>query len=243
MCFLLLHHRVVADHPIVLMATRDERYDRPFLPPRMRAEQPGVVAPLDVEAGGSWIGTNEDGLVVALTNRGRPLGGAALRSRGKLVLDLLDLPTVPHALRWLETHLAATAYEGFHILLADADQALALAHDASREPTVPRAAARRSMSGGSHVVSSLHELGEVEPPAEALPGDDGVSGLVVRMERLARDDRPRLPHARSILKHDPERGRGTVCAATIVLAEPNGAIRWRFAPGPPDRTPFRELGH
>jgi uncharacterized protein with NRDE domain len=46
-----------------------------------------LLAPVDGDAGGTWIGVNEHGIAVGLANG--PTSGPAPRSRGLLVLDLL----------------------------------------------------------------------------------------------------------------------------------------------------------
>jgi hypothetical protein len=73
---------------------RDELATRkPALPPAVH-EREGVrfLAPVDGDAGGTWIGVNERGITVGLANGPRESdagGGRSLRSRGLLVLDLL----------------------------------------------------------------------------------------------------------------------------------------------------------
>ena len=66
--------------------------ERPWRPPgRHWADRPEVVAGLDLEAGGSWLGVNDHGVAAAVLNRRDSLGPApGKRSRGELVLDALD---------------------------------------------------------------------------------------------------------------------------------------------------------
>jgi len=72
---------------------RDERRSRaPGIPPaRRQIDGVSVFAPLDPEAGGSWISVNDSGLTLALLNRYDDTphdGGAGFVSRGLLVLEL-----------------------------------------------------------------------------------------------------------------------------------------------------------
>lgn len=73
---------------------RDELATRkPALPPTVR-ERDGVrfLAPVDGDAGGTWIGVNEYGIAVGLANGSvgaNEAGRLTFRSRGLLVLDLL----------------------------------------------------------------------------------------------------------------------------------------------------------
>ena len=68
-CTLVFAWQVFPDAPVVAAANRDELLDRPSEPPSVIEEEPGVVAPRDAEAGGTWIGYNEHGVLVAITNR------------------------------------------------------------------------------------------------------------------------------------------------------------------------------
>ena len=66
-------------------------------PGRHWPDRPHVVAGLD-EAGGTWLGLNDDGLVAAVLNRRGTLGPQpGKRSRGELVLEALDHAEAHHA--------------------------------------------------------------------------------------------------------------------------------------------------
>jgi len=68
-CTIVIAWQVFTDTPVVVAANRDELLDRPSEPPAVVEEDPRVGAPRDAEAGGTWIGYNEHGVLVALTNR------------------------------------------------------------------------------------------------------------------------------------------------------------------------------
>jgi hypothetical protein len=87
-----------------------------------------VVAGLDVQAGGSWLGVNDDGVVAAVLNRVGSLGPAAgKRSRGELVLEALDHADAAAAAAAL-VDLDPDAYRPFNLLIADARDAFWLRH-------------------------------------------------------------------------------------------------------------------
>src|SRR5437016_13775147 len=106
MCVLLVHHRVRDDMPVVLLANRDEDFDRPFAPPFLWPES-GIVAPRDLRAGGTWVGVGRGraGLVAAITNRRTRAPRTNVRSRGLLVADVLSRRDVDDAAAWLDDHL------------------------------------------------------------------------------------------------------------------------------------------
>jgi len=68
-CTLVFAWQVFPDAPVVAAANRDEALDRPSTPPEVIEDSPRIVAPRDEEAGGTWIGYNEAGVFVAITNR------------------------------------------------------------------------------------------------------------------------------------------------------------------------------
>lgn len=69
MCTLIVLHRCVPDRPLVVAANRDEFLDRPAEGPALRSSRTGpIVAPLDLEAGGTWVGVSARGVFAGLTN-------------------------------------------------------------------------------------------------------------------------------------------------------------------------------
>lgn len=258
MCFLLLHHRVRADAPLVLLANRDEAYERAFDGPVWRPGPPAVLAPRDRRAGGTWLGVREDGLVAALTNRREvpALPSEGLRSRGRLVDDVLAVSgavsgaapgprgRAATASAWAAAHLAGQAYAGFHLLLADGEEAFVLRHPGGAVPRAPASGDLVRLPPGAHVLTNLHDLDEVTAPAEGAPrAGEALDDLLARLMALAADDRTVLPGDHRILKRGER--RGTVCSAVLALragAGPvDGRLRLHFADGPPDRAPFRVL--
>ncbi|MDZ5813317.1 NRDE family protein, partial [Halorubrum sp. AD140] len=105
MCTLTLAWRAFGDAPVALAATRDEALDRPSEPPALRNGDVRYVAPRDAEAGGTWIGVAEDGLVVAVTNRWLDADREGDRSRGLLVRDCLTAASAEAAVRAVEREL------------------------------------------------------------------------------------------------------------------------------------------
>ena len=151
MCTVVLAWRTLSDAPVAVAANRDESFDREARPPRLLDENPGVIAPVDVRAGGTWIGVTEHGLVAAITNRwqrpppqssssdsGESAGAerssdaavdSRIRSRGRLVRDALSAPDASTAVDRVETSVDRHAYRGFNLLVVDADRATYLEWD------------------------------------------------------------------------------------------------------------------
>lgn len=239
MCFLLLHHRTRADAPLVLLANRDEAYDRAFDPPSWRGPGRRVLAPRDRRAGGTWLGVTRSGLLAALTNRREAAPAVATPSRGLLVERALTRSDARSAVGLVTRHLATTPYAGFNLLLADAREAYVVHHPGSAAPRRPRAGDVVALPAGVHVLTNLHDRGEVPVPREGAPRpEEPLHATLDRLERLAADGLTPLPGDHRILKRGTS--RGTVCSAVLALG-PAGRFALRFADGPPDRAPFRRV--
>src|SRR5215211_3449728 len=101
---------------LVVVMNRDERRDRaPARPPRRwRGVGGGFTAPVDGDAGGTWIAARDSGVVVALLNHQAssgtaPPAGVARISRGVLVRTLAGEEGVPDAARLRAQGLASFA--------------------------------------------------------------------------------------------------------------------------------------
>lgn len=120
MCLLALFYRVLEDAPIVVGANREEAYARPGEPPRVLDGACRAVAGVDPQAGGTWLGVNDRGVLVAVTNRPKSKVPDRPRSRGLLARDLLGCPDAGTATRLAATELGRGGYAGCNILCADA---------------------------------------------------------------------------------------------------------------------------
>jgi uncharacterized protein with NRDE domain len=241
MCLLLLLHRIVPGWPIVVGANRDELYSRESLPPIRWPGDPEAAAPVDIEAGGTWIGVNARGLVAAITNRPAPALDPRLRSRGLLCRDALRARTVTEAERRALEDVQATPYNPFNLLLADADRAVVLHHDGEGAPRT------LALEPGAHVLTNFQDVDSVflqeivaafDPTSAAR--SPTADALLARLAAICRDHDIRVPGDHAICKHLGE--RGTV-SSTILLVRAGSWREGRFlyADGPPCRSPYREM--
>ena len=88
-----------ADTKLLICANRDEQLTRPSegLLDRVIGHR-NVICPLDLVAGGTWVGTNDCGLFVGITNRFAGPPDSHRKSRGELVTNALATATVDEAL-------------------------------------------------------------------------------------------------------------------------------------------------
>ncbi len=149
MCTVIITIGTSPDWPLLLAANRDEKLDRPWLPPGAHwPGQPDVVAGRDGLAGGTWLGVNRAGVVATVLNRLGSLGPApGKRSRGELPLVALQHETAEDAAREI-AGLDAGQWRSFNLILADEAGAIFL-----RGTGQGRVASQR-LPPGTHIVTA-----------------------------------------------------------------------------------------
>ncbi len=119
MCLILLANDVHPDYRLILVANRDEFYDRPTAPAGLWQESPCVLAGRDLHGWGSWLGVTRTGRLAALSNYREPQAHRHnAPSRGKLVSDYLGGDTPPAAYLAMLQERAA-GYNGFNLMVGD----------------------------------------------------------------------------------------------------------------------------
>ncbi|WP_323676361.1 NRDE family protein [Halorubellus sp. PRR65] len=159
MCTLTFAWRAFEDAPVVVAANRDEALDRSAVGPARidgSGDDPVVIAPRDERAGGTWIGTNEHGVFVGITNRWTDADLASERSRGLLVRDALAERSAAAATATVETAVAAHEYDGFNLVVADAEDCNYLEWDGDL--------AVDALDPGVHVVVNVGAVDDFEIP-------------------------------------------------------------------------------
>lgn len=127
MCLLFYCRDAHEDYPFVLLANRDEFYDRPTMAADFWADAPDVLAGRDLRRDGTWLGITRAGRWAALTNFREPSHAQFERSRGEIVRDFLagDRGAADFAAGLARV---ATEYDGFNLLLGDGHQTLWLSN-------------------------------------------------------------------------------------------------------------------
>ena len=242
MCTIAFAWQLFENSPVALVANRDERFDRPSEPPELRNWEQAVVAPKDRKSEGTWLGYNESGLFVIVTNRwdGRTVPDA--RSRGLLVRDALGQDSAESAIRFVEQALDTNTYEGFHLLAVDRTAALLVTFDGSRQirPLEPGVYIVVNVGiNGQYVVPEQRETAGKQQAANAdrilaelrpEPGEGGNRWLA-RATDLLSD-----PAFGACIRGD---GFGTRSAVRFQMAP--GEVELEFADGPPCEAPFRPV--
>jgi hypothetical protein len=250
MCTVVMLRRPDHEWPLLLAANRDEMAKRPWKnPARHWPDRSDVVAGLDIEAGGTWLGINDTGVVAGILNRRNSLGrDAKLRSRGELPLEALDHADAVDAAAALG-RLDGRSWRAFNMVVADNRDAFWIK---SLGPDGGGKVAVAPIAEGLHMLTS----GELDDPASgriatylpkfraaAIP--DPGKGDWKAWEALlaAHGEGPESPddaRERSMCVIT-ETGFGTLSSSLIAL--PSAAALgtspiWRFAAGRPGTEPF-----
>jgi uncharacterized protein with NRDE domain len=245
MCTLVILRRPDHDWPVIVGANRDEMVDRPWhAPDRHWPDRPEVVAGQDLEAGGTWLGLNDHGVVAGILNRPGALGPApGKRSRGELVLEALDHADAAAAAAAL-SHIDGRAYRPFNLVIADNRDAfwLALSQDGGVVDAQP-------IPDGLSMITA-NDLNDPETPRirRFLPNfrdsapPDPVAGDWQTWQALLGDTSSTPGDGPAgAMTIETEVGFGTVSSSLIALPAvtlPDDHPHWLFADGPPNLTDY-----
>ena len=244
MCLLIVISGVVPGMPLIVAANRDERRARPTVPMTRLEGAGGELAILggrDEVGGGTWLATNEAGVVAGLTNRPLREGpDSAKRSRGELPLALARHSTATAAVDAFGTAIDPSTYNPSWLLVADRHDTFFVDVTATDEVVVEH------LRPGVHVLEN-RSLHEPSPKGGTGPGTPGSrrrlrpSVILDRLTALLADHHmtpgeppadatnPRLAIAgRAICVHADEDDYGTRSSAVITVAADAGppTIRW-----------------
>lgn len=119
MCLIVFKYQPTEDNKLILVANRDEYYQRESIPAEFWIEQPNIFGGIDAVAGGSWLSVDISGRLAALTNvRKPPYKDPTKLSRGHLVKDFLSQhASAPDFIKQLDN--AGKDYGLFNLLLMD----------------------------------------------------------------------------------------------------------------------------
>lgn len=237
MCTLVVLHRAIPGVPLLVAANRDEFLARRSEGPALRRTPGGVavVAPRDARGGGTWFGVSSQGLFAALTNVAGEAPDPARRSRGLLVLDVLEAGSAKEA----ADHAQSTApgrYNPFNLFVADAREAYGV--------TCRGEARGLRLEPGAHVVGNGPLDAEPTPKvvrlrerAERLVG----SSLPVALADLAdlcRAHREGDPLASACVH---TQSYGTRSSALLALGAGERESVFRFAEGAPCQNEYDDF--
>jgi Transport and Golgi organisation 2 len=247
-CTLIVYYKLLADYPIVVAANRDEHYTRSARGPHTMHQHPRIYAGKDEQAGGTWLGVNEFGLVVGILNRHSPQPqDPSRRSRGLLCLDLLCKKDAHAARDILGAEGSAPRYNSFYMFWADFEHA----HVAYNEGEITI----RELDPGRYMLtnSSLIDLASITPAGLGdllrgpAPGSlDVLFGMLQEVckthheiERVV--DAPNEHRGNRALCVHASDQYGTVSSSLLAIGRKFSTSRYLHAEGAPCQTPYRDF--
>jgi uncharacterized protein with NRDE domain len=196
-----------------------------------------MVSPLDIRAGGTWLGLNAEGVFAAVTNRRTQQPDATRRSRGQLVTQALEAPSAREARDRVAAQVEAARFNPFNFFVSDGDEAFALSlGESERRPE------QRELAPGAHVIGNVALAGEPSAKLEALR---------VRVEPAARRSADSVLAELSELcrHHDEADAIAGTCVHTpaygtrssLLLRLGSAGSELRYSEGAPCRAPYRDF--
>lgn len=259
MCLLGIEFGRFQEFPVLVLANREELYARPSAGPRLYPPEgrtpgwmaginvqtpntkhqtpggtPGWMGGVDLVAGGTWLGLNECGLLVAVTNRKKRLLPENPPSRGLLCRKLLAERETASAMETALRELHGNRFAGCNLLIANRHSAGVIEAGDALKVT--------QLSPGLHLLANA----ELNDPADR------------RIERVRREflrANPVTPEewfrtARNICQLGAAgdapaicltgSDRGTVSSTVLGLGQPLQSSCYWFAPGPPNSTAYND---
>lgn len=246
MCTIIAAVSVWPGRPLVIAANRDEMLDRPAgdaqVWPAGEVADRRVLAPRDLRAGGTWLGINDAGLFVGVTNR-RAIPDPRRRSRGELVFAALGAADSREA-RARIAGLSARDYNPFHLLFADRREAAVIWSDGARLHELELGTGVHWITERSFGAAASERHTILEGWAERLisgplPDVDGWRSILA-------DHRPHDPPGLlrigldSVCVHAAALHYGTRSSTLIELGDAPGDLRFFHAAGRPCENPLVE---
>jgi hypothetical protein len=233
---LAILYRVAKNTPILLAANREEDITRPTQFPKIQSGSPRVVCGSDKVAGGTWLGVNQFGLVVSVTNRARVRPPLEPRSRGLLCRELLNSRSARDAAAAAAKELMTGRYAGANYLCADGKYA-AVVYGGPRVEVVDLQPGLYTLSNGNLNDPNDDRHDFVRRMLTLHTLDSSVTFLAVASRAFSRkaDSEGR----RGVVLTGG--GFGTVSSTLISLPRKIQQSIMQYSDGPPSDRPYEDL--
>lgn len=229
MSLLAVVYHLVPESPILIACNHDDMTDAVWPVPAIHSGKPRVLASVDGVTGGTFLGVNQNGMMVAALPRRKSQSTVGAESRNVLVRQLLRSMSARSAMETAMNELSDDQYEGANFVIVDADSGwvvhggdhleyVALEHGLS---LVGHNDLNDASDDRLQMANRLLTLQNLDSP---------IKFLAVASKVFARG--PSVPGRPSIVIKDE--GYGTVCSTLIALGKkPRDAI-YQHSSGSPD---------
>ena len=221
MCLAIIGIKTHKNFPVFIAAYREENPRRKTTPPRVILDGKAVVAGIDEREGGSWLGLNYSGMVLALANRREKVRGKKA-SRDLLLTEALKAENFEQ----LQSLLKKTAkkYTPFNLFYSNAVAAFVSSWNGKRLIT-------QRLTSGYYVLTALglndpkdprvrralelvNKQQETALPQDILPLD--WRDLFFQFIQILKDHEPDKPREVALCRHD--KMSRTVGSSLLTLA-------------------------
>ena len=252
MCIMMVMYQMVPEVPVLLASNRDEYYHRSAQSPVLLNQNPAVWGGRDEQAGGTWLGVNEYGLVVGLTNRrmsDNQETAADRRSRGLLCLDALQYGHVSDVAEFLMSE-PPDRYNSFNLLVLNAEAALWIAYDGRPEirPVHPgiHILANGDLNDTEHVRSGrarqlLQASRYADRNLSPKPSPADVTQALSMLQPVCQDHEAEVEDRQMLCMHRDDKNYGTVSSTLLAISTQLSKSVYRYASGPPCQTDYQDV--
>jgi uncharacterized protein with NRDE domain len=213
MCLVFISFQNARSHPVMIGANREESRRRPTTSPVCCVQQHLHCLLAGADHGpdgsfpemGTWLGVNQAGVAVAVTNRhdGELTAAEQIRSRGLLTVELLGYREPEQAAHWAQLQLARGGFGGCNFLIASAAAAFVVEAPGARRIALSR------LQPGIHAMTNLDLDDDTDSRIALVRATVRPADFISSAGRLGRDER--------ILVSGAE--RGTISSSMILAGD------------------------
>lgn len=121
MSLLAILYHLVPESPILVAYNHEDTVGNDWTIPAIHSGKPRVLASVDPKTGGTYLGVNQNGMLVAALPRRKNSENTNLESRNALVRLLLRNPSARRGAEVAMEELAGNEYEGANLMIVDSD--------------------------------------------------------------------------------------------------------------------------
>ncbi len=235
MCSIIL---IKNSNNLIIATNRDELLDRPSEGHKIRKE--GLLknfSPQDSFKGGTWLGLNEKGLFVGITNRFTPSPNKSLTSRGAITKKALEASSPSEALKKL-SFFKAKDFNPFHLLITNRSETQILWNDGEKFTQFQMLDQCFILTESSFGAGENKRLSFIKNQIETLSANDDCNPFKKLLSMKAD------PSFEGPLVHIPEKNYGTRSSFVIKLTPEVESSEFYYSDVPPDQNKwidFKEI--
>ena len=226
MCSIIL---IRNSNNLIIATNRDELLDRPSEGHKVRKEgNLKNFSPQDSFKGGTWLGLNEKGLFVGITNRFTPSPNKSLTSRGAITKKALEASSPSEALKKLSS-FKAKDFNPFHLLITNRSETQILWNNGEKITQFEMLDQYFILTESSFGAGENKRLSFLKSHIEKFSADDDCEPFK-KILSMKSD-----PSFEGPLVHMPERNYGTRSSFVIKLTPEIESSEFYYSDVPPDQ--------